>query len=111
MGDKVRTRLDEAIHQQEKLLLILSEHSVASTWVESEVEAAFEKEDREKRLALFSVCLDACALTTRQAWAANLRRMRHIGDFTRWAEPEEYEKAFARLLRDLQRAEIETDRL
>jgi hypothetical protein len=30
-----------------------------------------------------------------------LHRQRHIGDFTRWKEPDAYGKALERLLRDL----------
>jgi hypothetical protein len=36
-----------------------------------------------------------------QAWAASIRRARHIGDFTRWKDQRSYRKAFQRLLRDL----------
>src|SRR5262249_10026873 len=39
IGDKIRSRIDEAIHVHEKLLLLLSEHALASNWVEDEVEA------------------------------------------------------------------------
>jgi hypothetical protein len=27
-------------------------------------------------------------------WAADLRRQRHLGDFTRWKQHDEYQKAF-----------------
>jgi hypothetical protein len=37
-----------------------------------------------------------------QAWGASLCRTRHIGDFTRWKDHDAYQKAFQRLLRDLQ---------
>ncbi len=37
-----------------------------------------------------------------EAWAADIRRMRQIGDLTRWKEHDEYQEALARLLRDLQ---------
>lgn len=105
IGDTFRPRIDEAIHLHEKLLLVLSEYSVQSPWVEHEVEAAFEKEAQEKRLVLFPISVDSCVLTTHQAWAAHLRRTRHIGDFTRWAEPAAYHLAFERLLRDLRKAD------
>src|SRR3989442_1313486 len=49
IGNKFRQHIDAAIHLQDKLLLLLSEHSIASTWVENEVEAALEKEDRQQR--------------------------------------------------------------
>ena len=50
IGNKFRQRIDEAIHLQDKLLLLLSEHSIASTWVENEVEAALEGELDNKLL-------------------------------------------------------------
>jgi hypothetical protein len=40
-------------------------------------------------------------MTTNQPWAASLRRIRHIGDFSRWKNHDSYQKAFDRLLRDL----------
>ncbi len=46
IGHKIRDSIEEAIHQQDKLLLLLSEQSIASTWVGNEVETALEKEDR-----------------------------------------------------------------
>ena len=36
------------------------------------------------------------------AWAASIRRIRHIGDFSRWNDQDEYQKSLARLIRDLQ---------
>jgi hypothetical protein len=101
IGDKIRARIDEAIHLQDKLLLLLSEHALASTWVEDEVEAALEKERRQQREVLFPVRLDERVMQTTQAWAAKLRRTRHIGDFTNWADPQVYQQAFGLLLRDL----------
>jgi hypothetical protein len=40
-------------------------------------------------------------MDTTKAWAADLRRTRHIGDFTEWKDHDSYQKAFERLLRDL----------
>src|SRR5262249_52956418 len=90
IGDEIRSRIDEAIHLQDKLLLLLSKHSIASTWVKHEVEAAFEKEEKQQRLVLFPVRLDDAVMQTTQAWARTLRRTRHIGNFTRWTDPQAY---------------------
>ena len=38
IGDKFRQRIDEAIRVYDKLLLVLTENSVKSAWVEKEVE-------------------------------------------------------------------------
>jgi hypothetical protein len=101
IGDKFRVRIDESIRIYGKLLLILSEHSIASDWVEKEVETAMEKEREEKRTVLFPVRLDDAVMESKTGWAADVRRTRHIGDFTRWKTHDPYQKVFTRLLRDL----------
>jgi uncharacterized protein YjbI with pentapeptide repeats len=104
-GDRFRQRIYEAIRLYEKLLLILSEHSVASDWVRSEVEAAFEKERSEEKDVLFPIRLDDAIESCTEAWAAEIRRTRHVGDFRRWKDHHAYQEAFARLVRDLQAGE------
>ena len=51
IGDKFREKIDEAIRIYDKLLIILSENSIGSDWVEDEVEAAFENWGKWKGLA------------------------------------------------------------
>jgi uncharacterized protein YjbI with pentapeptide repeats len=104
IGDKFRHRIDEAIHVHERLLLILSDNSVSSEWVEKEVETAFEKEQREKRTVLFPVRLDDAIMECHTGWSADIRRTRHIGDFRRWKDHDAYQQAFNRVLRDLKAA-------
>lgn len=105
IGARIRLALDQAIHRQEKLLLLLSQHSINSAWVEDEVEAALERERREACEMLFPICLDDAVTKTSQSWAAKLRRTRHIGDFSNWADSQAYQQAFERLLRDLKKTE------
>lgn len=112
IGDKFRVRIDEAIRLHDKLLLILSDHSVSSPWVEEEVESAMEKERKakqrgEERTVLFPIRLDDSVMDSDTAWAASIRRTRHIGDFTRWKQHDEYQKSFERLLRDLKAGQAE----
>lgn len=111
VGDKFRQKIDESIRLHDKLLLILSKSSIGSRWVTSEVEAALEEEDRRVRAApaelrgnttvLFPIRVDATVFKARGGWVADLRRTRHIGDFLNWRDPDAYNAAFARLLRDL----------
>ncbi len=101
IGQKIRPGIDEAIIRYDKLLLVLSESSVKSTWVEKEVETAFEKERKENKTVLFPVRLDEAIFNTDVAWAADIRRTRNIGDFTNWQNHAGYKNAFDRLLRDL----------
>jgi hypothetical protein len=106
IGDKIRPRIDEAIHLQDKLLLILSAFSVASDWVEHEVEMALAKERKEQRMVLFPIRVDGAILNQEDhGWPALIRHQRHIGDFTNWNDPEAYQRAFRRLLRDLKKAD------
>jgi uncharacterized protein YjbI with pentapeptide repeats len=101
IGDHYHQRVDESIHFYDKLILILSEHAVQSAWVEREVVAAREKEDREQRSVLFPIRLDEAVMSTSKAWAADIRRRWHIGNFTQWKQHDHYQKALERLLRDL----------
>jgi hypothetical protein len=103
IGDVFRQRIDEAIRLHEKLLLILSEYSVRSDWVREEVEACLERERREKRLVLFPVRVDDAVMDATEAWAASVRRQRHIGDFRDWKKHDTYHDELQRLLRDLKR--------
>lgn len=41
------------------------------------------------------------AMETNQAWAADIRRTRHSGDFSRWQDHDAYQQAYERLLWDL----------
>jgi hypothetical protein len=69
--------------------------------VEREVVSAREKEDHLGHEVLFPIRLDNAVMTTTKAWAADVRRRWHIGDFTQWKDHDAYQQAFERLLRDL----------
>jgi uncharacterized protein YjbI with pentapeptide repeats len=101
IGDRIRDRIDQSIRFHDKLLLVLSSASIDSTWVEKEVETAFEEEQRKKNTVLFPIKLDDAVMNTDKSWAADVRRARHIGDFRRWPRAEDYNISFQRLVRDL----------
>jgi uncharacterized protein YjbI with pentapeptide repeats len=101
IGDKIRMGIDESIKKYDKLLLILSRHSVTSDWVEQEVETALSKERDEKRVVLFPIRLDDTVMQAKTGWPALLKNSRNIGEFQLWKDHDAYQKAFARLLRDL----------
>ena len=105
IGAKIRQGIDEAIKVYDKLLIVLSEHAVTSTWVEKEVETAFDKERIVKRPVLFPIRLDDAVMNADQAWAADIKRQRNIGDFCCWRDDDAYQKALNRLLRDLKQSE------
>jgi hypothetical protein len=100
IGDKIRDRLDQSIRLHDRLLVILSAHSIGSDWVEDEVETALEEERKRGQTVLFPVRLDDAVMETGEAWAAKVRQ-RHIGDFRAWKEHDAYRGTFERLVRDL----------
>lgn len=108
-GDKIRDRIDQSIKIYDKLLIILSRDSITSSWVEKEVETAFEEERHRRATVLFPIRLDDDVMQTNQSWAADIRRTRHIGDFTNWSSHESYKKTFNLLLRDLRGGSSKAD--
>jgi uncharacterized protein YjbI with pentapeptide repeats len=101
IGAKIWDAIDEAIHLRDKLLVILSEASIASDWVEDEVNKAFAEERDRKETVLFPIRVDNTVMTTPEPWARKLRDQRKIGDFLQWEKPLEYQKSLKRLLRHL----------
>jgi uncharacterized protein YjbI with pentapeptide repeats len=112
-GQKIHEQIDHALRVYDKLLLVLSPHSMQSPWVEFEIRRARKREVSEKRRLLFPVrlvdyevikrweCFDA---DTAKDLATEIREY-YIPDFTAWKEHDAFEAAVDRLLRDLKAAE------
>src|SRR3954449_10529762 len=62
IGAKILDVIDEAIRLRDKLVLVLSDHAIASDWVEDEVTKAFAEERRRGQPVLFPVRLDDAVL-------------------------------------------------
>jgi TIR domain/Pentapeptide repeats (8 copies) len=101
IGAKTWDAIDEAIRLRDKLLLIVSKASIASEWVEDEVNKAYAEERSRKEVVLLPVRIDNSVMSTDEPWAVKLRDQRNIRDFRQWKKPAEYQKSLERLLRDL----------
>jgi uncharacterized protein YjbI with pentapeptide repeats len=101
IGAKILDTLDAAIRLRDKVLLVLSEASIAADWVEFEVKKAFAEERQRGTTVLFPVRLDDAVFKTKEAWAVMLRDDRNIGDFHAWKDHDAYQQTLERLLRDL----------
>jgi hypothetical protein len=101
-------RVEESIRLYDKVIIVLSEASVRSRWVEREIAAAWERENDENRTVLFPIRIDDAIKSAPQPWAADIRRTRHIGDFRQWKDHDSYQKSLERLLRDLKTDAKET---
>jgi uncharacterized protein YjbI with pentapeptide repeats len=108
-GEKLYEQIERAIQVHDRLLIVLSESSLQSKWVMTEIRRARKVELRENRRKLFPIRM--VDYETLQAWecfdadtgedlAAEVRGY-FIPDFSNWKEHDAFEKAFERLLRDL----------
>jgi uncharacterized protein YjbI with pentapeptide repeats len=101
IGDKTWDAIDAAIKLRDKLLLILSENSINSDWVQDEVQKAFAEERERKQPILFPLRIDDAVRNTPEPWARKLWDQRNIGDFTGWKDHDAYKRSFERVVRDL----------
>ena len=91
--------VDRAMRQNPTVLLVLSESSVKSDWVEHEARSARDLEKELKRDVLCPVALDDTWKDCK--WPARLREQimeYNILDFSKWKDEGEFEKMFRKLI-------------
>jgi uncharacterized protein YjbI with pentapeptide repeats len=114
-GRKINEQIDEAIRVHDKLLLILSEHSMTSDWVGTEIANARDREARDKKQMLFPITI--APFEEVKEWklfdadrgtdSARAVREYHIPDFSSWARDHgKYQRALERLVQDLKAAVV-----
>jgi uncharacterized protein YjbI with pentapeptide repeats len=109
-GKKLHEQLFEAIQLNDRLLLVLSEHSILSEWVMTEIRKARAQEKKENRRKLFPIrltdfdtlrewtCFDA---DTGKDLAVEVREY-YIPDFSHWKNHDAFEAEFVKLKAALQ---------
>ena len=108
-GRKIHEQLDEAIRLHDKLLLILSEHSMNSDWVGTEIADALQRKASEGKQMLFPITIvpfeqvKSWKLFDADLGKDSAREIREyfIPDFSNWKDHDAYQKAFQRLVADL----------
>lgn len=111
-GREMHPQIDEAIRVHDKLLLILSEASMKSTWVATEIRRTRAAEKREGRRKLFPIrVIDfekieawTLAVSSGEDLAEEIRRF-YIRDFSNWRDDDSFEKSLSRLLDSLRSEE------
>ncbi len=112
-GQKLFEQIERAIQSHDRLLLVLSEHSMQSGWVTTEIRNARHIEVSEKRRKLFPIRL--MGFDVLEKWtcfdgdsgkdlAVEIREY-YVPDFSNWRDDTAFETAFNRLLQDLRAEE------
>ena len=112
-GQKIRAQVTAAIGTYDKLLLVLSESSIRSNWVDDELYTAFHREKNERRKVLFPIRLVPYdALRQWQAFDADTgrdlaREIREyfIPDFSNWKDDAAFDAAMDQLLASLRKSD------
>ncbi len=107
-GRKLHEQIEEAIRVYDKLLLVLSETSMQSEWVATEIYYARKREVKEKKQVLFPIRLVPfeaietwkCLSDMGKDMAVEIREY-FIPDFSNWKDHDSFEAGFKRLLEDL----------
>jgi hypothetical protein len=110
-GRKLHDQIDNAIRLHDKLLLVMSDHSILSDWIKTEVKHACRREKKEGRRMLFPIRLTDYQTLTEWKCIDGGRdlgdevREYFIPDFSNWQNEAAFDTAFKRLLCDLQASE------
>lgn len=108
-GKKLHDQIEGAILVYDRLLLVLSEHSMNSEWVKHEIANARRREVREECQVLFPITLvpfeqiemwNAFDADIGKDMAREIREY-FIPDFSGWKDQANFKAALHRLLRDL----------
>ncbi len=112
-GKKLHEQIDQAISFHDRLLLVLSDASMKSSWVETEIIKAREKELRTGNRVLFPISI--APFTNIRNWSlfngdegrdiAREIRGYYIPDFTNWKDQDKFTKEFKKLLSAIKKAE------
>ena len=108
-GEKLHEQLERAIQVHDRLLLVLSDTSIQSAWVEREIRHACQTERKEGRRKLFPIrltdfdtlCEWKCPDSKSGRDLAEEVRQYFIPDFSNWKDHDAFEKSFDKLLADL----------
>lgn len=102
-GDNIHDSIAEGIKYYDKLILVCSENSLKSWWVEKELERVYEKElqlqkQHGKKFRLVIPIRVDDEIFNSEGGIFDTLRNSMIGDFTKWQDESEFEKAVKELV-------------
>ncbi len=93
--------IDAALNLHDKELLVMSENSLESDWIEEEINAAFEKEEQTGKMVLLPIILDDSVKYSDKPLIARVRRSRQVYDFSLWQDEETFKEVLGSLAGEL----------
>lgn len=108
-GQKIHSQVRRAIQRQDKLLIAISDASMSSEWVQTELYHARQREVAEKNQLLFPVSLvpyeklkewSAFDADTGRDMAREIREY-YIPDFSNWKDEKAFSESVGRLIESL----------
>ena len=101
IGASIEQEIRRGLSGQDKLLLVLSQSSVQSQWVETELRLAVSLEREHGNEIVFPLRLDRSVFDSSSPLLGDLVNNRHVGDFEGWQDEAKYRKHLKQLVRDL----------
>ena len=105
----MQNQIDFTLQLQDRLLLVISKHSMSSHWIQREIQNACMRGEDEKRRVLYPVSI--CPVEELAKWQeidpgtgkdyARQIRECFIPNFSNWVDAYSYRQVFNRFLRDL----------
>ncbi len=99
-GTPLQSTIDRALEDHEKVIVILSQHSLDAKPVLYEIEHTLSREEHSRRAILFPLRIDDAIFEWKDPLRDRILK-KTVGDFTRWKTKAGYSKALERLLKDL----------
>jgi len=100
-GDSVTDLINEVNTNEDKLLVILSNNSIANKLIITEVEDVLAEEGQRKQSILMPLKINGDLTMEDKSVLNKILSGKHISDFTNWNKPNEYNIAFNELLENL----------
>ena len=102
-GDWNLDSIIRAINECDKFLVVISENSIGSNWVDTEVKLSIDRYMQQSKPAIIPIRIDNAHKCDSRAWI-QFMRSHHIRDFTDWQDPNKFRQSFDDLLHDLNAA-------
>ncbi len=105
-GRYLADQIDRALQIHDRLLLVLSRHSMNSEWVKLEIRKSLQREKKENRRILFPIRLVTMPTIKKRTWMDGILGrdlieeicQYYIPDFTHWKDHDAFESEAAKLI-------------